>query len=80
LRIGAQSFAHTQCEQARMQKTSVPQGFSRADEIFARVLRAQVPASTSAAARVGTLRAAMTATARAVHHSLSGVAVFIIVL
>jgi hypothetical protein len=80
LRIGAQSFAHTQREQARVLKTLVPQCFLHADEFSARVLRAPAPASTLQPARIGTLRTATTAAARAVHDSLSGVAVFLIVL
>ena len=80
LPIGAQRFGHTRCEPERMSKSLVPQGFSRVGEISARVLRARRSQGSLRLARAETVGAAMTAAARAIHHSLSGVAVFLIVL
>jgi hypothetical protein len=63
-----------------MSKTPVPQGFSWAVEISARVLRAHRPEQSLQVASAGTVRTAMTAAVPAIHDSLSGVAVFLIVL
>ena len=65
---------------ARMSKTLVPRALSRAEEIRAYIVRARERERVLRTANADTIRAAATAAARAVHDSLSGVAVFFIVL
>jgi len=75
-----QLFGHIGCTSARMREILVPQGFSCADEISGRVIRAHERKGSLRVSSSETVRTARMADVRAVHHSLSGVAVFSVVL
>jgi hypothetical protein len=80
LRGGAQPFGHARREPASISKTLAAQGLSCIDEICGRALIAHGAAPSPRVASAGPIRAAAAAAASAIHHSLSGVAVFLVVL